>query len=77
MSRLVMKFGGTSVADLDKIANAAGKVAQEVANGHEVVVIVSAMSGKTNEMVGWVKDTKQDYDRAEYDAVVSAGEKHH
>jgi aspartate kinase len=69
-----MKFGGTSVADLDKIANAAGKVAQEVANGHEVVVIVSAMSGKTNEMVGWVKDTKADYDRAEYDAVVSAGE---
>jgi aspartate kinase len=69
-----MKFGGTSVADLDKIANAAGKVAQEVANGHEVVVIVSAMSGKTNEMVGWVKDTKQDYDQAEYDAVVSAGE---
>ena len=74
MSRLVMKFGGTSVADLDKIANAAGKVAQEVANGHEVVVIVSAMSGKTNEMVGWVRDTKEDYDRAEYDAVVSAGE---
>jgi len=74
MSRLVMKFGGTSVADLDKIKNAAGKVAQEVANGHEVVVIVSAMSGKTNEMVGWVKDTKEDYDQAEYDAVVSAGE---
>jgi len=74
MSRLVMKFGGTSVADLDKIANAAGKVAQEVANGHEVVVIVSAMSGKTNELVGWVKDTKADYDQAEYDAVVSSGE---
>ena len=44
MSRLVMKFGGTSVADLDKIANAASKVAQEVKNGHEVIVIVSAMS---------------------------------
>ena len=74
MSRLVMKFGGTSVADLDKIANAATKVAQEVANGHEVVVIVSAMSGKTNELVGWVKDTKEDYDQAEYDSIVSAGE---
>jgi aspartate kinase len=74
MSRIVMKFGGTSVADLDKIENAAGKVAQEVNNGHEVVVIVSAMSGKTNELVGWVKDTKSDYDLAEYDAVVSSGE---
>tara|TARA_R110002124_G_scaffold61315_4_gene168073 strand:+ start:3328 stop:4554 length:1227 start_codon:yes stop_codon:yes gene_type:complete len=69
-----MKFGGTSVADLDRIANAAGKVAQEVANGHEVVVIVSAMSGKTNELVGWVKDSREDYDQAEHDAVVSSGE---
>ena len=77
MSRLVMKFGGTSVADLDRIANAAAKVRQEVENGHEVIVIVSAMSGKTNELVGWVKDSAQDdglYDRAEYDAVVSSGE---
>lgn len=74
MSRLVMKFGGTSVADLEKIANAAKKVAQEVENGHEVVVIVSAMSGKTNELVGWVRETSGMYDRAEYDAVVSSGE---
>ena len=74
MSRLVMKFGGTSVADLEKIANAAKKVAQEVENGHEVVVIVSAMSGKTNELVGWVRETSPVYDRAEYDAVVSSGE---
>ena len=74
MSRLVMKFGGTSVADLDKISNAASKVAREVANGHNVIVIVSAMSGKTNELVGWVKDTKEDYNQAEYDAVVSSGE---
>jgi aspartate kinase len=72
-----MKFGGTSVADLDKIANAADKVRQEVENGYEVVVIVSAMSGKTNELVGWVKDSAPEgglYDRAEYDAVVSSGE---
>ena len=77
MPRLVMKFGGTSVADLDKIANAANKVRQEVENGYEVVVIVSAMSGKTNELVGWVKDSAPEnglYDRAEYDAVVSSGE---
>ena len=77
MSRLVMKFGGTSVADLDRIANAAQKVAAEVANGHEVIVIVSAMSGKTNELVGWVRDSAPEdgiYDRAEYDAVVSSGE---
>ena len=69
-----MKFGGTSVADLDKIANAAKKVVQEVGNGHDVIVIVSAMSGKTNELVNWVKETKEDYDQAEYDAVVSSGE---
>ncbi|MDR6264752.1 aspartate kinase [Roseobacter sp. N2S] len=77
MPRLVMKFGGTSVADLARIANAADKVRQEVENGYEVVVIVSAMSGKTNELVGWVRDSAPEnglYDRAEYDAVVSAGE---
>lgn len=77
MPRLVMKFGGTSVADLDKIANAADKVRQEVETGYEVVVIVSAMSGKTNELVRWVKDCASksgDFDKAEYDAVVSSGE---
>ena len=74
MSRLVMKFGGTSIADLGKIANAASKVAQEVKNGHDIIVIVSAMSGKTNELVNWVKETREDYDQAEYDAVVSSGE---
>lgn len=77
MSRLVLKFGGTSVADLDRIQVAAQKVAEEVANGHEVIVIVSAMSGKTNELVGWVRDSAPEdgiYDRAEYDAVVSSGE---
>ena len=56
MPRLVMKFGGTSVADLDRIKNAAKKVKQEVDNGFEVIVIVSAMSGKTNELVGWVRE---------------------
>lgn len=74
MSILVMKFGGTSVADLDKIRNAAGKVQREVARGHKVIVIVSAMSGKTNELVGWVNQTSPLYDAREYDAVVSSGE---
>lgn len=74
MSRLVMKFGGTSVANLERIENAAKKVAIEVSNGHEIVVIVSAMSGKTNELVGWVRETSPLYDRAEYDMVVSSAE---
>ena len=55
MPLLVMKFGGTSVADLDRIKNAAQKVKREVDRGYNVIVIVSAMSGKTNELVGWVE----------------------
>ncbi len=74
MPRLVMKFGGTSVADLACIRNAAQKVKREVENGFEVVVIVSAMSGKTNELVGWVNETAPMFDAREYDAVVSSGE---
>ena len=74
MSRLVMKFGGTSVADLDRIRNVARHVKREVEAGHEVAVVVSAMSGKTNELVGWVKDASSLYDPREYDAVVASGE---
>jgi len=74
MPTLVMKFGGTSVANLDRIARAAKRVALEVSKGYDVIVIVSAMSGKTNEMVGWVNDTSPLYDAREYDAVVSSGE---
>ena len=74
MSILVMKFGGTSVATLDRIRRAAKRVGREVANGHDVIVIVSAMSGKTNELVGWVGETSPFYDAREYDAVVSSGE---
>jgi len=74
MPLLVMKFGGTSVADLDRIRNAAAKVRAEVARGYDVIVIVSAMSGKTNELVGWVNETSPLYDAREYDAVVSSGE---
>ena len=74
MPTLVMKFGGTSVANLDRIARAAKRVALEVAKGYDVIVIVSAMSGKTNELVGWVDETAPLYDAREYDAVVSSGE---
>ena len=74
MPLLVMKFGGTSVADLDRIANAARKVQREVERGYDVIVIVSAMSGKTNELVGWVEGTSRLYDAREYDAVVASGE---
>ncbi|SFR32754.1 aspartate kinase [Yoonia tamlensis] len=74
MPTLVMKFGGTSVANLDRIARAAKRVAVEVANGYDVIVIVSAMSGKTNELVGWVNDTAPLYDAREYDSIVSSGE---
>ncbi|WP_299194620.1 aspartate kinase [uncultured Litoreibacter sp.] len=72
--RLVMKFGGTSVANLDRIKRAAKRVGVEVAKGYEVIVIVSAMSGKTNELVGWVNETSPMYDAREYDAIVSSGE---
>src|SRR5512135_1113253 len=74
MARLVMKFGGTSVADLDRIRNVARHVKREVDAGHEVAVVVSAMSGKTNELVAWVNEASPLYDPAEYDAVVASGE---
>ena len=74
MPLLVMKFGGTSVANLERIENAARKVQREVERGYDVIVIVSAMSGKTNELVGWVEGTSKLYDAREYDAVVASGE---
>ncbi|MGD9914421.1 MAG: aspartate kinase [Rhizobiaceae bacterium] len=81
MARIVMKFGGTSVADLARIHNVARHVKREVDAGHEVAVVVSAMSGKTNELVGWVQgmpkatgSTTPFYDAREYDAVVASGE---
>ena len=74
MPILVMKFGGTSVATLDRIRRAAKRVGMEVANGYDVIVIVSAMSGETNKLVGYVSETSPLYDAREYDAVVSSGE---
>jgi aspartate kinase len=74
MPRLVMKFGGTSVATVDRVRNVARHVNREVAAGYDVAVVVSAMAGKTNELVGWVKDASALYDAREYDAVVASGE---
>jgi len=69
-----MKFGGTSVADLERIRNVARHVKREVDAGHEVAVVVSAMSGKTNELVGWCREAAPLHDTREYDAVVASGE---
>src|ERR1044071_773462 len=74
MARLVMKFGGTSVADLDRIRNVARHVKREVDAGHEVAVVVSAMAGKTNELVAWAREAAPLHDAREYDAVVASGE---
>jgi len=81
MARIVMKFGGTSVADLERIHNVARHVKREVDAGHQVAVVVSAMAGKTNELVGWVQQmpkvagaSASFYDAREYDAIVASGE---
>lgn len=74
MARLVVKFGGTSVANLDRILNAASKVVREVKAGHQVAVVVSAMSGVTNQLVDYCKGMSPEFNWAEYDAVVSSGE---
>ncbi|MDV7339772.1 aspartate kinase [Terasakiella sp. A23] len=74
MARIVMKFGGTSVADLDRIRNVAQRVKNEVDAGNEVAVVVSAMSGVTNQLVGYCEDASPMYDAREYDVVVSSGE---
>jgi aspartate kinase len=74
MARLVMKFGGTSVADIGRIRNVARHVKREVDAGHEVAVVVSAMSGTTNQLVEWCRDAAVLHDAREYDVVVASGE---
>jgi aspartate kinase len=74
MSRLVMKFGGTSVADMERIRNVARHVKREVGAGHQVAVVVSAMAGVTNQLVAWCREGAVLHDAREYDAVVSSGE---
>src|SRR6202045_617619 len=74
MGRLVMKFGGTSVANIDRIRNVARHVKREVDAGHDVAVVVSAMAGKTNELADWCREASAMHDAREYDAVVASGE---
>ena len=74
MARIVMKFGGTSVADLDRIRSVAARVLRERNAGHEVMVVVSAMAGATNQLVTWCQNLSVLHDAREYDAVVSTGE---
>jgi aspartate kinase len=77
MARLVMKFGGTSVADIDRIRNVAHHVKREVNAGNSVAVVVSAMAGTTNQLVAWCEaalKTRKIFDAREYDAVVASGE---
>jgi aspartate kinase len=74
MARIVMKFGGTSVADLDRIRNVAQRVKREVDAGNQVAVVVSAMAGATNQLVAWCQALSPLHDAREYDTVVATGE---
>ncbi|MHA1151612.1 MAG: aspartate kinase [Alphaproteobacteria bacterium] len=74
MARIVMKFGGTSVADLERIRSVAGRVKTEVEAGNEVVVAISAMAGITNQLADYADQVAGIYDLHEYDVVVSSGE---
>jgi aspartate kinase len=74
MARIVQKFGGTSVADVNRIKAVAARVKREVDAGHQVIVVVSAMAGTTNQLVGWVNETATLHDAREYDTIVAAGE---
>ena len=74
MALLVMKFGGSSVADIDRIKQVAARVKTAVDEGHEIALVASAMSGTTNQLVEWTRDVATLHDAREYDVVVSAGE---
>jgi len=74
MARIVMKFGGTSMAGMERIRNVAARVKHVVDQGNEVAVVVSAMAGETDRLVGFCKEASALYDPAEYDVVVAAGE---
>jgi len=74
MARIVMKFGGTSVGDCDRIKNVARRVKQEFEAGNQVAVVVSAMSGVTNQLVDYCRQIAPLHDAREYDVVVSTGE---
>ena len=74
MARIVMKFGGTSMAGIERIRNVAARVKREVEAGHEVAVVVSAMAGETDRLVGFCREASPLHDPREYDVVVASGE---
>src|SRR3546814_11327629 len=74
MARIVMKFGGTSMAGMERIRNVAARVKHVVEQGNDVAVVVSAMAGETDRLVGFCREASSLYDPAEYDVVVSRGE---
>ena len=74
MELLVLKFGGTSVADITRIKKVALKVKLEVDKGNKIIVVVSAMSGVTNDLINLVKETSENYQLSEYDTILSSGE---
>jgi aspartate kinase len=74
MAIIVQKFGGTSVADLDRIRNVAQRVKTEIGQGHQVAVVVSAMAGTTNQLVEWAREIGPMHDAREYDTIVATGE---
>lgn len=74
MALLVLKFGGTSVGDIERIKNAAAKVEAEVRRGNKVAVVVSAMSGVTDQLIGYCRSISPNHDPREHDAVISSGE---
>jgi aspartate kinase len=74
MALVVMKFGGTSVASVERIRNVGRHVKREIDAGNKVAVVVSAMAGATNQLVAWVREASLLHDAREYDAVVASGE---
>ncbi len=74
MARIVMKFGGTSMAGMERIRSVAERVRREVEEGHEVAVVVSAMAGETDRLVQMCREAAPLYDPREYDVVVASGE---
>jgi aspartate kinase len=74
MPRIVMKFGGTSMAGIERIRNVAGRVRREAEAGNEVLVVVSAMAGETDRLVQLCREAAALHDAREYDVVVASGE---
>jgi len=74
MSKIVVKFGGTSVANTERIINAAKLIKQKIDEGHTIAVVVSAMAGVTNDLIKKSKEIDQEFNAEEYDALLASGE---